>query len=317
MGKKSKTKAREMQQMSDPNLDLMTPSPPTPTTQTSMSYATAVRNSETETTTVNSEPKPATRTIFGGMRTKGDGSHNPTGGHPSSATTQHPVSPSKIDDAGNPDLGNKNLPRSPSPTSDPLRHIKASLKDFGLPGLTESSESDGESHLSTFKMSGKAKSKAELLAQQDARFIRQATNDLNNVGTGLTKMIPILYDAISETEDNLRHMRRTAKRLDDEVRDPDIQVSMYADLSDVMIKAVTRMLHAFWAQVQKLESHLRTISGTLIRAPWDLRHNVAEPPMGRKNRRRRRKGGCPDDKQSRDPATSTHPTDKTLLTTGN
>lgn len=316
MGKKSKTKAREMQQMTDPNLDLMAPSPPTPTTQTPMSYATVVRNSETETTTVNSKPKPATRTIFGGMRTKGDGSHNPTGGHPSSVTTQHPVSPLKIDDGGNPDLGDKNLPRSPSPTSDPLRHIKASLKDFGLPGLTESSESDGESHSSMSKMSGKVKTKAELLAQQDARFIQHASNDLTNVRAGLTKMIPILYDAISATEDNLRHMRRTTKRLDDEVRDPDIQVSMYADLSDVMIKQVTRMLHAFWAQVQKLESHLRTINGALYLVPY-WRHNAAEPPTGRKNRRRRRKGGCPDDKQSRDPATSTHPTDEALLMTGN
>ena len=305
MGKKSKNKKRETQQMTDPDLVLTSP----------MSYAMAVKNSETETTTGNSDPKPTTKTTFGEMTVQGDGSNNPTGGNPSSTSTRHPVSPLKIDDVSNPNLGNQNLPRSPSPTSDPLMQIRASLKDFELPGLTESSESDGEFHLSKFKMSGKTNSKAELCARQDAKFIQRASNDLNNVRAGLTKMIPILYEAISETEDNLRHTRRTVKRLEDEVHEPDIQASMYAELSDVMIKAVTRMLHAFWAQVQKLEAHLRIINGALCLVPsW---RNVAEPSTGRKNRRRRRKGGCPDDKQPLDPATSTHPTDKTLLMTGN
>ena len=310
MGKKSKTKSREMvreQQIcpfgQQTSLDTMAVTP-SPTTQTPMSYATAVKNSETEATS-NSDPNPPLTTVFGGMKTQGNGSH----------TTQHPVSPTKIDSDGIVHLGELTLPRSPSPNSDPLMQIRESLKDFELPALTESSESDGEFHLSKFKMSGKTNSKAELCARQDAKFIQRASNDLNNVRAGLTKMIPILYDAISETEDNLRHTRRTVKRLEDEVHEPDIQASMYAELSDVMIKAVTRMLHAFWAQVQKLEAHLRIINGALCLVPsW---RNVAEPSTGRKNRRRRRKGGCPDDKQPLDPATSTHPTDKTLLMTGN
>ena len=327
MGKKSKTKMRN-----NPNSDLMDMTQSStnnfPTTHTPMSYATAVKNSEAETVTDNSDTKPEpTTTVFGGMRTKGDGSHNPTGGHPSSMSTQHPVSPLKTDGASNSNLGNKNLPRSPSPTSDPLMLIRESLKDFEMAVLTESSESDGESHWSTFKMPGVKDVKSELLAQEllaqeDTRFIRQSSSHLTKVSAGLTKMVSVLYSAISETEGNLHYMRRTVKRLDKDIRGPNIQVLMYAELSDVMIKSCTRMLHAFYVQVQKLESHLSTINQTLRVMPKNKLStvavaNAAEPMSGRKNRRRKHKGGCPDDKQPHDPATSTQPTDKNLLMTDN
>ena len=317
MGKKSKTKMRN-----NPNSDLMDMTQSStnnfPTTHTPMSYATAVKNSEAETVTDNSDTKPEpTTTVFGGMRTKGDGSHNPTGGHPSSMSTQHPVSPSKTDGASNSNLGNKNLPRSPSPTSDPLMLIRESLKGFEMAVLTESSESDGESHWSTFKMPGVKDVKPERLAQEDTRFIQQSSSHLTKVSAGLTKMISVLYSAISETEGNLHYMRRTVKRLDKDIRGPNIQVLMYAELSDVMIKSCTRMLHAFYVQVQKLESHLSTINQTLRVMPKRQQHTAAEYMSSRKNRRRKHKGGCPDDKQPHDPATSTQPTDKNLLMTGN
>ena len=331
MGKKSKNKMRN-----NPNSDLMDMTPSSmnnfPTTHTPMSYATAVKSSEVETITDNSDTKPEpTTTVFGGMRTKGNGSHNPTGGNPSSMSTQHPVSPSKTNGASNPNLGNKNLPRSPSPTSDPLMLIRESLKDFEkdfeLPALTESSESDGEFHWSTFKMTGVKDVKSELLtdellAQEDTKLIRRSINHLTKVSAGLTKMVSVLYSAISETEGNLHYMRRTVKRLDKDIRGPNIQVMMYAELSDVMIKSWTRMLHAFYVQVQKLESHLSTINQTLRLMPKNKpQHNAAEAPSGRKNRKRvvwrKHKGGCPDDKQPHDPATSTQPTDKNLLMTDN
>lgn len=311
MGKKSKTKSREMvreQQIcpfvQQTSLDTMAVTP-SPTTQTPMSYATAVKNSETETTS-NSDPNPPPTTVFGGMKTQGNGSH----------TTQHPVSPTKIDSDGIVHLGELTLPRSPSPNSDPLMQIRESLKDFELPALTESSESDGESHLSMFTMSIDRNAKAELLAQD--KYIRRSNNYLTNVSAGMTRTISTLHTAISETEDNLRSVRRTARRLDNEVHDPSTQMMMYADLSDVMIKSFTRLLHGFGTQVRKLETHLATINQTLRLVPKNkLQFDAAGRPTGRKNRRRKHKGRSQDDKQLRDPATSTHPTDEGLLMTRN
>ena len=303
MGKKSKTKLREMQRMNDTNLDTMAVTPP-PTTQTPMSYATAVKNSEVEKMTTSSDPIPPLTTVFGGMEIQGNGLH----------PAQYPGSPTKNED-GIVVIGDSALPRSPSPSSDPLMQIRESLKDFELPALTESSESDGESHLSTFAMRIDKNAKAELLAQD--KYIRSSNNYLTNVSVGLTSMISTLRTAISETEDNLRSARRTAKRLDKEIRDPNTQVMLYADLSDAMIKSFTRLLHGFWAQVQKLEMHLKTINQTLRLVPKKLQSDAAGIPTGRKNRRRKRKGRSQDDKQLRDPATTTHPTDEDLLMTRN
>ena len=311
MGKKSKTKSREMvreQQIcpfaQQTELDTMVVTPST-TTQTPMSYATAVKNSETETTS-NSDPNPPLTTVFGGMETQDDGSH----------TIQHLVSPHKIGGNGIVHLGDFTLPRSPSPNSDPLMQIRESLKDFELPALTESSESDGESHLSMFTMSIDRNAKAELLAQD--KYIRRSNNYLTNVSAGMTKTISTLHTAISETEDNLRSVRRTARRLDNEVHDPSTQMMMHADLMDVMIKSFTRLLHGFGTQVRKLETHLATINQTLRLVPKNkLQFDAAGRPTGRKNRRRKHKGRSQDDKQLRDPATSTHPTDEGLLMTRN
>ena len=308
MGKKSKTRMREMQEMNDPNLDLMTVTPPT--TQTPMSYATAVKSSEPDPVTTNPGPRPAPRTTSGGTKTKGDGSHNPS---------HHPVSPMKVDGADSMNLNNQTLPRSPSPNSDPLIQIRESLRDFELPELTESSGSDGEFHLSTFRMLDKRAPKAELLSQDDVRFIRSAHNHLTNGNMKLTEMISILTDAITATEDNLRYMRRTVRRMDKEVRNPPVQVMLYADLSDTMVKSFTSMLHAFWTQVQKLEAYRKTIKQVLFLVPRNRLHpNTADLPTGgRKNRRRKHKGNCPDDKQPRDPATSTPLTGEGQLPTGN
>ena len=302
MGKKSKAKMREMQEMNDPNLDLMAVTPPT--TQTTMSYATAVKKSETGSDLTNSCPTPAPRMTSGEMKTKGDGSYN---------LTQHPVSPMKVTDADVMNPNNGVLPKSPSPNSDPLMLIRASLENFELPALTESSESDGEFHSSTFRMSPKKHTRVETLSQEDAKFIRCTNSRLTNISMGLDRMISTLSEAVSQTEDNLRNMRRTVRRLDREIPDSNIHAMMYADLSDTMIKSFTRMLHAFWTQLQKLETHHKSVDHMLRILPKNrLQSNAADLLANRKNRRRKQKGNFLDDKQLRDPATSTHPTGESL-----